>query len=140
LLARLYGRLGVETRFIYVAFRFDDMPGRLPPALRDAVHDGVVRAHAALRVRRPHGWIDVDATFDRPLAAAGFVVTDAWDGRTSMPLAVAPLSRVESTLPPEHEERLLGITHRTQLPRSVVEPLNEWLDTLRGRAVRAAGR
>ena len=45
----------------------------------------------------------------RPLATAGFVVTDAWDGRISMSFVVNSLSRVESTLPPEHEERLLGI-------------------------------
>jgi hypothetical protein len=137
--ARLYGQLGLETRFLYVSFRFDEMPGQFPPALRRAAHDGIVRGHAALRVRRPHGWIDIDATFDRPLAAAGFVVTDAWDGRTSMPLVVTPLSRVESTLPPEHEERLLGIAHRTSFPRSVVEPLNAWLDTLR-EAWRSTGR
>jgi transglutaminase-like putative cysteine protease len=131
LLARLYEQLGLETRFLYVSFRFDEMPGQFPPALRRAAHDGIVRGHAALRVRRPHGWIDIDATFDRPLAAAGFVVTQAWDGRTSMPLVVTPLSRVESTLPPEHEERLLGIDHRTSFPRAVAQPLNEWLDRLR---------
>ena len=136
LLARLYEQLGLETRFLYVAFRFDDMPGHFPPALRRATHDGIVRGHAALRLRRPQGWIDIDATFDRPLATAGFVVTEAWDGCTSMPLVVNALSRVESTLSPEHEERLLGIAHRTSFPRSVVEQLNDWLDSFRanGRA------
>jgi hypothetical protein len=138
LLARLYGQLGLETRFLYVSFRFDEMPGRFPPALRHAAHDGVVRGHAALGVRRPHRWIDIDATFDQPLAAAGFVVTNAWDGRTSMPLVVTPLSRVESPLPAEHEERLLGIAHRMSFSRSVVQQLNDWLDTLR-EAWRAPG-
>ena len=131
LLARLYGELALETRFIYVRFRFDDMPGEFPPALRAVLDDGVVRAHAALRVRRPHEWIDVDATFDRPLTAAGFIVTQGWDGRTPMPLVVNPLSRVESHLPPEHEEKLLSITHRTSFPLRVVEELNAWLQTVR---------
>jgi hypothetical protein len=139
LLARLYAELGLETRFIYVAFRFDDMPGDFPRALRHAVHDGVVRAHAALRVHRPSGWLDVDATFDQPLSEAGFIVTEDWDGRSSMPLVVNPLSRVESALLPEHEERLLGISHRTGLPSSVVRELNAWLESVRtdGRARRA---
>jgi len=75
--------------------------------------------------------VDIDVTFDRPLAKAGFVVTDAWDGRTSMPLVVRPLARVESVLPPEHEEVLLGIRHRTGFPRAAVERLNAWLETLR---------
>jgi len=58
-------------------------------------------------------------------------VTQGWDGRTSMPLVVNPLSRVESHLPPEHEEKLLGITHRTSFPLRVVEELNAWLQTVR---------
>jgi hypothetical protein len=33
--------------------------------------------------------------------------------------------------PPEHEELLLGIAHRTSFPRSVVQQLNDWLDALR---------
>jgi transglutaminase-like putative cysteine protease len=131
LLARLYGQLGLETRFIYVAFRFDDMPGDFPRELRHGIHDGIVRAHAALRVRRPSGWVDVDATFDQLLTEARFIVTERWDGRSSMPLVVTPLSRVESALLPEHEERLLGISHRTSLPGSVVRELNAWLDTVR---------
>jgi hypothetical protein len=32
---------------------------------------------------------------------------------------------------PDHEERLLGITSRTSFPRSVVEQLNDWPDSLR---------
>jgi hypothetical protein len=48
-----------------------------------------------------------------------------------MPLVVTPLSRVQSTLSPEHEERLLGIDHRTSFPRAVAQQLNDWLDTLR---------
>jgi hypothetical protein len=133
LLARLYAELGLETRFVYVSFRFDDMPGDFPPALRRLVHDGIARGHAALRLRRPHGWLDIDATFDAPLATAGFVVTGAWDGRTSMPLVVTPLARVESALPPEHEERLLGIADGASFPRRLVEPLNDWLDAVRSR-------
>ena len=93
------GTLGVDTRFVYVTFRFDEMPGELPAALRRAIHDGIVRGHAALSVRHPHGW----------------------------------LSRVESALSPELEERLLGITHRTGLPRAIVRQANAWLDTLQAR-------
>ena len=66
--------------------------------------------------------IDFDVTFDRPLAVAGSVVTDAWDGRTSMPLVVTPLSRVESRCPRSTKNACLGsLTGR--VPCSVVEPL-----------------
>jgi hypothetical protein len=135
LLARLYAALGLETRFVYVAFRFEEMPGAFPAEFLPSLHDGVVRGHTALQLRRPGGWIDVDATFDRPLATAGFVVTEGWDGRTSMPLTVTPVRRVESTLPPAHEAALLGLDHRTALPRPVIDALNLWLDGVRRRAM-----
>jgi transglutaminase-like putative cysteine protease len=131
LLAQLYQRLGIETRFVYVTFRFEEMPGEFPEDLRPLLYDGVVRGHTALQLRLNDRWGDVDATFDRPLKAAGVVVTEEWDGRSSMPLVVKPLTRVESVEPPAHEEALLGIRHRTYLPRDSVERINDWLDQLR---------
>jgi transglutaminase-like putative cysteine protease len=131
LLAQEYARLGVPTRFVYVTYRLDEMPGELPPELRPLVHDGVVRGHAALQIFRSSGWLDVDATFDRPLKAAGFVVTEGWDGRSPMPLVVVPLSRMETDEPPERMEAVLGIRHRTALPRDVVARINAWLENVR---------
>lgn len=128
LLAQLYERLGVRTRFVYVTYRLDEMPGRFPAELRPLVHDGIVRGHAALQIHRDGRWLDVDATFDRPLKASGFVVTEGWDGRSSMPLVVTPLERVESLEPPARKEAVLGIRHRTALPREVVARVNAWLD------------
>jgi hypothetical protein len=131
LLAQLYQRLGLETRFVYVTFRFEEMPGEFPEDLRPLLYDGVVRGHTALQLRLNGRWVDVDATFDRPLKTAGFVVTEEWDGRSSMPLVVHPLTRVESEEPPACEETLLGIRHRTRLSRNSVERINGWLDQLR---------
>ena len=36
-----------------------------------------------------------------------------------------------TSLPPEHGECLLAIAHRTSVPRSVVQDLEGWRDTLR---------
>ena len=94
-------------------------------------HDGVLRGHAALQLRRGDAWLDVDATFDRPLAREGFLVHEDWDGRRSMPLVVVPVARVESTLGPDHEEALLGLRHRAGFPRAVVDQLNTWLESVR---------
>lgn len=128
LLAQLYERLGVQTRFVYVTYRLDEMPGDFPSELRPLVHDGVVRGHAALQILRDGRWLEVDATFDRPLKASGFVVTEDWDGRSSMPLVVTPLARVESLESPARKEALLGIEHRTALPRDVVARVNAWFE------------
>jgi hypothetical protein len=138
LLAELYGRIGLRTRFVYVTYRLDDMPGDFPLVLRRLVHDGVVRAHAALQIERHGVWLDVDATFDRPLKASGFLVTESWDGRTSMPLVVSPITRLETEEPPARKEALLGITHRTTLPRDVVARVNAWLESHRSPAPREA--
>jgi len=128
LLAELYGRLGVRTQFVYVTYRLDEMPGTFPEDLEALVHDGIVRGHAALQILRDDRWLDVDATFDRPLRRSGFVVTEGWDGRSSMPLVVTPIARVESLEPPARKEAVLGIQHRTALPREVVARVNAWLD------------
>ena len=128
LLAEFYGRLGVRTRFVYVTYRLDEMPGTFPEDLQPLVHDGIVRGHAALQILRDTRWLDVDATFDRPLRPSGFVVTEGWDGRSSMPLVVTPIERVESREPPARKEAVLGIQHRTALPREVVARVNAWLD------------
>ncbi len=112
-------------------YRLDDMPGEFPPELRPLVHDGIVRGHAALQIYRSSGWLDVDATFDRPLKELGFVVTEGWDGRTSMPLVVVPLSRVETDELPARKEAVLGIQHRTALPRDLLARVNAWLDDVR---------
>ena len=128
LLAELYGRLGVRTQFVSVTYRLGEMPGRFPADLDTLVHDGVVRGHAALQILRDDRWLDVDATFDRPLGRSGFVVTEGWDGRSSMPLVVTPIARVESLEPPARKEAVLGIQHRTALPREVVARVNAWLD------------
>jgi transglutaminase-like putative cysteine protease len=131
LLAQEYARLGVPTRFVYVSYRLDEMPGDFPPELRPLVHDGVVRGHAALQIFRSSGWLDLDATFDRPLKDHGFVVTEGWDGRSSMPLVVVPLMRVETSEPPARKEAVLGIEHRTALPRDVIARVNAWLESVR---------
>lgn len=131
LLALLYQRLGIKTRFVYVSFRFEEMPGEFPHDLRPLLYDGIVRGHTALQFKLDGRWIDVDATFDQPLKAASFVVTEAWDGCSSMPLVVKPLTRVESVEGPDHEEALLGIRHRTRLSREAVDRINRWLDQLR---------
>jgi hypothetical protein len=55
-------------------------------------------------------------------------VTEGWDGRSPMPLTVTPLVRVESLEPPARKEAVLGIDHRTALPREVVARVNAWLD------------
>jgi hypothetical protein len=56
------------------------------------------------------------------------VVTEDWNGRSSMPLVVVPLSRVETLEPPSRKEALLGIQHKTSLPRDVLTRVNAWLE------------
>jgi hypothetical protein len=51
--------------------------------------------------------------------------------RTPARVAAAMADTGDRHLLPEHEERLLGIAHRTSFPRLVVQHLNDWLDTIR---------
>jgi transglutaminase-like putative cysteine protease len=131
LLAQRFAALGLRTRFVYVTFRFDDMPGNFPPDLASLVHDGKLRGHVALQLERDGRWLDVDATFDAPLARSGFTVTLDWDGRRSMPLTVVPVHREESLDEPARFEPLQSIHRETALPGSLVRRINAWLEEQR---------
>ena len=129
---RLFSALGVPVRHAKVRFDWADLPipaailAELPSTL--GVHDTV-----ALTIDgRP---AIVDPTWDPSLAAAGFPVLGAWDGRSPTPMVTVGETRVaypdslpEGADPYGH----LGVPwpnrERTQ---AFNRALNSWLDSLR---------
>jgi transglutaminase-like putative cysteine protease len=131
LLAQRFAALGLRSRYVYVTFRFNDMPGRFPPELAALLHDGKLRGHVALQLERAGRWVDVDATFDLPLAREGFRVNRHWDGRSSMPLTVEPVQRAESAQEPAAYEALQVLNRRAKLSADAVARINAWLNAVR---------
>jgi len=78
----------------------------------------------------------VDATYDLPLAKAGFPVTENWDGVSSTKNAVNPIEEVLHDTPEErvryeNEKKM----HHTEAQKAAsvefIGKLNEWLESVR---------
>ena len=91
LLAEMFRKLNVSVIYATIAFSWNDPDLHYPPGLRKLSEHLPVAHHLACRVQVGCCWILVDATWDLPLAKAGFPVNDHWDGYSETKCAVKPL-------------------------------------------------
>jgi hypothetical protein len=91
LLAEMYKKLNLNVVFATFPFVWNDPDIRYPPELRQLATRVPVAFHLACRVQIGCRWVLVDATWDRPLACAGFPVNEHWDGYAETKCAVKPL-------------------------------------------------
>jgi len=91
LLAEMYRKLNLSVVYATIAFSWNDHDLHYPPELRKQAALLPIAHHLACRVQIGCRWILVDATWDSPLAKAGFPVNDHWDGYSEMRCAVKPL-------------------------------------------------
>jgi transglutaminase-like putative cysteine protease len=80
LLAEMYRKLNLSVVYATIAFSWTDPDFHYPPELRKQAIRLPIAHHLACRVQIGCRWILVDATWDRPLAKAGFPINDHWDG------------------------------------------------------------
>ena len=99
LLAEMFRKLNVSVVYATIAFSWDDQDFHYPPNLRKQAAQLPVAHHLACRVQIGCRWVLVDATWDSPLAKAGFPVNAHWDGYSETRCAVKPLtSPVQASL------------------------------------------
>jgi len=91
LLAGMFRKLNLNVVYATSAFLWNDPDLHYPTELRELAKQLPIAYHLACRVQVGCRWILVDATWDRPLAKAGFLVNDHWDGYSEMRWAVKPL-------------------------------------------------
>jgi hypothetical protein len=91
LLAEMFRKLNLSVVYATIAFSWNDPDLHYPPALRKLAANLPVAYHLACRVQVGCRSILVDATWDPPLAKAGFPVNDYWDGYSATRCAVKPL-------------------------------------------------
>jgi hypothetical protein len=92
LLAEMFRKLNLSVVYATIAFSWNDPDLRYPPGLRQLAVNLPIAYHLACRVQLGCRWILVDATWDLPLAKAGFPVNDHWDGYSETRCAVKPLT------------------------------------------------
>lgn len=83
----------MDLTVIYATFPFlwNDPDLHYPPQLRKLAATLPVAHHLACRVQIRGRWVLVDATWDLPLAKAGFPVNGHWDGYSATKCAVKSL-------------------------------------------------
>ena len=98
LLAEMFRRLGLNVIYATFAFSWNDPDLHYPPSLRELSACLPVIHHLACRVQIGRRWALVDATWDPPLAKAGFPVNLNWDGYAATKCAVKPLPSPHGTV------------------------------------------
>lgn len=91
LLADMFRNLNLNVVYATFPFLWNDPDLHYPPQLRNLAATLPVAHHLACRVQIGCRWVLVDATWDLPLAKAGFPVNDNWDGYSETQCAVKSL-------------------------------------------------
>lgn len=109
LLGILFGKLEISIKYVSFPFLWNQ-PGILyPDRLRELAASLPVSYHLACRAFIGERWVLVDATWDPPLAAAGFPVNTEWNGLSDTLPAVVPTLVV----PPDEDESVSEIIHES---------------------------
>ena len=90
LLADMFRHLDLNVVYATFPFLWNDPDINYPPELRKLAATLPVAHHLACRVQIGSSWVLVDATWDLPLAKAGFPVNEHWDGHAETKCAVKP--------------------------------------------------
>ena len=91
LLADMFRNLNISVVYATFPFLWNDPDLHYPPELRNLAATLPVAHHLACRVQIGSRWVLVDATWDLPLAKAGFPVNEHWDGYSETKCAVKSL-------------------------------------------------
>lgn len=146
LLAELLETAGVPVTHMIATCDLRDTLPDLPADLRALAESGALPdVHSFLTVLGPDGPVLVDASWDPPLAGAGFPVQADWDGCANTLLAVRPQAvyAVCGPDPSAEKDAVRGRLYqgreedRARRDRYLAE-LSAWMETLRVSPVPAA--
>ena len=91
LLADMFRNLNISVVYATFPFLWNNPDLHYPPELQTLAATLPVAHHLACRVQIGSRWVLVDATWDLPLARAGFPVNEHWDGHSETKCAVKTL-------------------------------------------------
>ncbi len=95
LLGHMFGRLGIDVRFVTSPFVWDAPDLDYSEEMREIAKQLPPEYHLSCLVKLEGKWKLIDATWDLPLEKAGLPVNHSWDGVSETINAVMPLQRIE---------------------------------------------
>lgn len=124
LLAWMFQYLGIEIRFTFIPFRWQDQNVRYPERLTELLPYIPTSTHLCCTALLNGTWQLLDATWDPPLRKAGFLVNKPWDGMSETTPAVVRFQ-------PKNEDATLYDVASREKRVEFVGLLNTWLEEIR---------
>lgn len=124
LLAWMFQSLGIEIRYTYIPFRWQDQRVKYPKRLTELLPYIPGSTHLCCTALLNGTWQLLDATWDPPLRKVGFFVNEPWDGMSETIPAVSGLE------PNTRDSASSGLSFWEKRVE-FVELLNTWFEELR---------
>lgn len=136
LLAKMFNKLNIETRFVSHRFKWSDLSVEYPEDLRRMSFQMPVCDHLFCQAHINGEWVSVDATWDLPLEQVGFPVNKEWDGISNTLTAVTPIEEIIHTSLEERESSKKRLVDGYSDTENLIRPefykkFHEWLDAVR---------
>ncbi len=136
-LQKCFDALGIVWRPVVCTFRWSEQGLHLPEHLEKILQEGEwEHGHNFVQVQNQNTkqWIDVDVTWDPPLAAFGFLVLpQSWNGETSSLGMRTLLQRWDNASIADKKKELIASLSEEQQERRerFLHAFIEWISTLR---------
>lgn len=127
LLAWMFHSLGIEIRYTYIPFRWQDQRVSYPQRLRELLPYIPTSTHLCCTALLNGTWQLLDTTWDPPLRKVGFFVNEPWDGMSETIPAVTGLK-------PNIRDVPLSDPSSWEKRKEFVKVLNTWLEEIREEA------
>jgi len=136
LLGKMFQAMDIPIKFLSFPYSWDQKNVAYPDPLRDLARKIPTEYHLACQAYLNGKWVIVDATWDPPLAKAGFPVNQAWDGFSDTEVAVDFIEMVEHPSAEERDEfvklkKASWTEEDKRLTSEFIDGLNRWLKEVR---------
>lgn len=136
LLATFFDRLNIPVKYVSYPFKWQNQPLKFPDNFKEVLNGLPLSYHLSCKAYIEYKWVLADATYDPPLAPAGFPVTEKWDGLNDTKNAVMPEEEIiheslDERIAYESAQKSRYSPQEKLLSGEFVEKLNLWLKSIR---------
>lgn len=136
LLAAFFDKLNIPVKYVSYPFKWQDQPLKFPDNFKETLNGLPLSYHLACKAYIEYKWVSVDATYDPVLKAAGFPITEEWNGLDNTKNAVIPIEEIihenlKERIAYESAQRSRYSDKEKSLSADFVEKLNSWLENIR---------
>ncbi len=143
----MYDEIGLQTKDMLTLHRFNDLVWfpidsyplvQIPTEVKEILNKGpIYDFHNFIKILINGKWINVDATFDKPLKKYGFIINENWNGKTDMIMCIVGTTKIWDC---GHQGLEMKSKMTALLPENIqrnrllfLKKLTEWISELRNK-------